>query len=165
VRRYAAFCCPRDGDTSFSPIETPWIERLDASGRSFQNVTSVQQEFEAWLPAQTAHHARWFRCTLVEPFGLHVPRTQATADGLLITHNGPNTLVVVPTEMLDSLRAVVEAEYGSGVCAALADNSAAARGDAAVMAAFRREIHVPVAAAKALRDIPEVAHVRSTARE
>jgi hypothetical protein len=66
--------------------------------------------------------------------------------------------------MLDALRAVVETEYGADVCAPLVDNSTAARGDGALIAAFRREIHVPAATAKTLRDIPEVAHVRAAAR-
>ena len=96
-----------------------WLrERLGASGCRFDGAAEIQRDFEVWLRAQTAHHARWFERTLLEPFGLQVSRAQATSDGLLVTHNGPNTLIVVPTEMLDALRAVVEAEYRSGrLCA------------------------------------------------
>lgn len=136
-------------------------ERLIVSEGTFEGLDEIQREFDAWAMAQVAHHTRWFRSTFVEPFGLHVERAQATHDGLLVTHHGPNTLVIVPTERLDALRLAVEAEYGEDVCAPLADNSAAARGDAEVMTAFRRHVRVPPAIERALRDIPEVAHVRS----
>ena len=110
-----------------------------------------------------ALHARWFGSTLTEPFGLEVRRAQTTADGLLVVHAGPNTLVVVPSEWLNALRDAADTEYGAGVCAPLADNSALARGDAAIVAAFRREVRVPSATTKALYDIPEIACLRSLA--
>jgi hypothetical protein len=59
----------------------------------------------------------------------------------------------------------VEAEYGADSCEPLADNSTAARGDGAVMSAFRRQVCVPPTLAKALRAIPEVAYVRSSIAE
>jgi hypothetical protein len=101
------------------------------------------------------------RTTLAEPFGLHVQRAQPTSDGLLVAHNGPNTLVIVPIERLDALRNDIEEAYGRGACAALADNSAAARGDAPLVAAFRRQVPIPSATADALRSIPEIAYMRS----
>ncbi len=141
-----------------------WLrDRLDSSGRSFRDPREIQCAFDAWLPPQVTSQARWFRATLTDAFGLDVRRAQPACDGLLVAHDGPNTLIVVPTERLSALREAVEAEYGPDVCAPLADNSAAARGDGAVMAAFRRQVHVPVATAKALRDIPEVAYLKSWA--
>ena len=141
-----------------------WLrDRLDATGRRFGDAQEIERAFAAWLPGQVEHHTRWFRKALKTPFGLDVCRAQPTADGLLMSHHGRNTLVVVPIERLNALRNVVEGEYGSDACAPLADNSAAARGDAALVAAFRRDIFVPPAIEKALREIPEVAYVRSAA--
>jgi len=141
-----------------------WLhERFDDTNQRFRDAGEIQRVFEDWLPGQVALHARWFRSTLSEPFGLQVRCAQSTVDGLLVTHAGPNTLVVVPTERLNALRDAAETEYGAGACAPLADNSASARGDAAIVAAFRREVRVPSAATKALYDIPEVAYLRSLA--
>jgi hypothetical protein len=146
----------------FAKRQARWLrERLDASGQRFDDPTAIRRVFEPWFAAQVAHQTRWFRTTLAEPFGLHVQRAQPTSDGLLVAHNGPNTLVIVPIERLDALRNDIEEAYGRGACAALADNSAAARGDAPLVAAFRRQVPIPSATADALRSIPEIAYMRS----
>jgi len=139
-----------------------WLRaQLDDSGWRFRDVREIQCAFEAWLPAVVAQHARWFRSTLSEPFGLNVCRARPAGHGLLVAHHARNTLVVVPIERLNALRAAVEAEYGADSCAPLADNSAAARGDAALLAAFRRHVYVPRAIDRSLRAIPEVAYLRA----
>ena len=141
-----------------------WLRsQLDDCGSSFSDRDAIQHRFEMWLPHQVAQHARWFRKTLLEPFGLDVRRLRPTDDGLLVTSHGPNTLAVVPIEGLTALRGSVEAELGRGSLAALDGNSAAEHGDGDVLAVFRRAVHFPPSVVAALRRIPEVAWLRAAA--
>jgi hypothetical protein len=135
-------------------------ERLDAASQTFLDPSEVQQAFAHWLPQQVKSHARWFRTTLFDHFGLDVCRAEAS-DGMLIGRHAHNTLVVVPIEMLNTLKDAVEATYGPDTCSPLADDSAFARGDGPVTLAFRRDIHVPPAVVNALHSIREVAYIRA----
>jgi len=138
-------------------------ERLDPASQSFLDPLEIQRAFELWLPQQVNSHARWFRTNLFDHFGLDVCRAESM-DGLLVGQHGQNTLVVVPIDMLNSVRDAVEATYGRELCAPLADDSAVARGDGPINAAFRRDIHVPSAVVNALRGIREVAYIQAQLR-
>jgi hypothetical protein len=138
-------------------------ERLDAASQTFLDPSEIQRVFEVWLPPQVKSHARWFRTTLFDHFGLDVCRAESM-DGVLFGRHGQNTLVVVPIEMLNSLRNAVEATYGPDMCAPLADDSAFARGDGPINTAFRRDIHIPSAVVNALRSIREVAYIQARVR-
>jgi hypothetical protein len=138
-------------------------ERLDAASQTFLDPSEIQRAFELWLPQQVANHSRWFRTTLFDHFGLDVCRAESK-DGLLVARHAGNTLVVVPIEMLNSIRDAVDAAYGPDVCAPLADDSAVTRGDGPITAAFRRDIRFPSVVANALRGIREVAYICAHAR-
>jgi hypothetical protein len=146
----------------FVKRHSQWLRmQLDESGKRFGSDHLIQHRFDAWLEAQVVHHARWFRTTLLEPFGLDVRCARPAGDGLLVASHGSNTLIVVPVERLTALRASVEAEFGAGSASALDDNSAAGRGDTDLLAAFRRQVPVPARVVRALHAIPEVACLRA----
>jgi hypothetical protein len=141
-----------------------WLRaHLDESGGSFRDRGVIQRQFETWLRGQVAHHARWFRRTLLEPFDLDIRSARPTADGLLVAARGANTLIVVPTERLTALREIVEGEFGAGSVAALDDNSAAGHGNDGLLAVVRRDLEVPASIVRALLSIPEIASRRALA--
>lgn len=138
-----------------------WLrEQFDHAIDEFRDQAGVQRVFDAWLPDVLHRHTEWHRRWCFEAFGVDVRQTTPTDDGLLVGESGDNTLVIVPIERLDAIRAACEDRYGAGTCAALDHDSAQARGDAPVMAAVRRQIQIPRAAIDAMNGTPEVAHIR-----
>jgi hypothetical protein len=137
-----------------------WLRSsFDVHSDVFRNVKDIQRMFDRWTRVQAKAQRNWYRETLLRPFGLNVLKAERTLEGLFVTHHGPNTLVVVPSDRLNVLMATAAAEFGARSYAPVADNSAKSRGDEAIDRVFRRDISFDPAVAKALWKIPEVAHV------
>lgn len=139
-----------------------WLRsQFDMDAGAFRDRAGVQAAFDAWLPEAVRRFTRWHRRWLFATFGLDVTRAEPTADGLLVHTHQDNTLVVVPLERFEIVRAQVEARYGAGHCAILDEDSAASRGDAAVAQAVRRDLRFPEEAEAMLLGSPESAWIRA----
>ncbi len=137
-----------------------WLHScFDSERHRFRNPADIQQTFHDWSRGQLARQREWYRDTLVRHFGLQVLNAKPTGRDLFVCRNGVNTLVVVPMNCLNTLRAAVSAAFGTRSYELLADNSARARGDHAIDRAFRRDFRLDPAIARALWSIPEVAHI------
>jgi len=136
-----------------------WLQRHFDAGRSqFRNAAEIQSRFDEWAWAQLDRQRKWYRNKLLRPFGLNVLETERI-DGLLIGHNGPNTLIVVPTPRLNQLAQVVSEWFRTDCYRALAHNSASESGDEALGRAFRHEFTIQPDVIESLWAIPEVAHI------
>lgn len=80
-------------------------------------------------------------------------------DGILVTRQGANTLVVVRTPILDDLRRQLTGRFGAATYDALHPNSAAARGAGSLDEAFRRQFRLDAAIVEEAHAIPEVAYL------
>jgi hypothetical protein len=162
-RRFIFVCErePRDRLISFfQKRHMGLLQRLyDPGRRALSETAELQRVFDAWLDKYAAMQSEWYRERLLENFGLNVLDCEPTHDGLLMGHSGPNTLLIVPTARLNTLRTELADVFGGTAYDAVASNSLDRRGGREIDRAFRRQIHFDSAIDGWLNEIPEVAHI------
>ncbi len=144
----------------FQKRHMAWLQsRYSPERDALDHVDEIQRTFEEWLAAHIEIQRGWYRKHLLRMFGLDVLACQPTTDGLLKGRHAENTLLIVPTARLDSLRNEAASAFGGEAYRLVSSNAVRAQGVTKVNRAFRRQIEFPKALLKALWSIPEVAHL------
>jgi hypothetical protein len=139
-----------------------WLhERFDVEADAFTQRDEIEAAFHLWAFQEAARQRAWYGAQLRSNCELGVLDTRPAGGGVLIAESARDTLVVVPNSSLDSLRSALSAGTSTDTLP-VASNSAQARGDLALDAAFRRDIRLPSGLVEALWAIPEVAHVHGS---